>query len=226
MSWSETAGRPAVLPELAGAAPGGWGEGPEAAARRRAYLRVRAAERQAEALVAAARAQAEERAQAGYRDGLAQGRAEALQAARGELAALGTALEGAVRRLGELEAAWRDGAAEAVVDLAVAVAERIVGEAAARPEVVRRAVRAALAALPAPEPAVVRLHPDCHAAFQAWREELRATAGLEAIPSLRLVADAAVEPGGCVVETPGCLVDATVAGQLAEARRRLREGAV
>ena len=211
----------AVLPELVGRPPAPGPEDAEEAVRRRAHQMLRAAEREAQDLVAAARAQAAERAQEGHREGALQGRAEALREARAQLRELAAALALALAGVRTLEERIRAEAAESVTALGLAVAERIVGEAAADADVTRRAVRAALAVLPEPGQVVIRVHPDHHGALLAHRDELLAAPGPEAISALRLVPDPAVERGGCLVETPGCLVDATVRGQLEEARRRL-----
>lgn len=236
MSWSSTAAalplarrvERAVLPELVGGRPGlrprGGVEGDEEGGRRRAHQIVRAAEREAQELVAAGRAQAEERAQAGYREGLLQGRAEGLLEAREELRGLAAALAQGVAQARDLETDLRGAATTAVVSLATALAERIVrGIAVAEPEMIVRVVQAALAALPAPGEITVRVHPTQHATLQRNRDDLLAAPDpSEGVGVLRCLADPAITPGGCRVETPGCLVDATVEGQLEEACRRLR----
>ena len=211
----------AVLPELVGRPPAPGPEDAEEAVRRRAHQMLRAAEREAQDLMAAARAQAAGQAREGHREGVLQGRAEALGEARAALRDLAAALASALAGVRALERQVRAEAAEVVTALGLAVAERIVGEAAADATITRRAVEAALAALPEPGEVAIRVHPDHHGTLLGHRAELLAGLAPEGISALRLVPDAAVERGGCLLETPGCLVDATVRGRLEEARRRL-----
>jgi flagellar assembly protein FliH len=109
-----------------------------------------------------------------------------------------------------------------VVDLALAVAERILHAQIARdPAAILNVVRNALALLPSPGEIVIRIHPDALALLQAHRDALE-----DIVPdatSLRIIGDPSLSVGGCVVETPHSLVDATFPAQLEEARRRLRE---
>jgi flagellar biosynthesis/type III secretory pathway protein FliH len=213
--------RPAVLPELATVRRPA--EAEAAAAEARAHARLREAEREAQALVEAARQRAAALLQEGHREGQRRGRAEALQEAQARLRPLGPVLEAAARQLRALEEEFRTQGSEAIVSLALAVADRIVrGTLAHDPEATLRNVRAALAALPDPGGAVVRVHPEQHALLQEHRDELLGAA--EGARAIRFQADPTVEFGGCIVDTPGSLVDATVARQLDEARRRLLDG--
>ena len=121
-----------------------------------------------------------------------------------------------------LETACRAQADEMVVNLALAVAERILhAEIVRDPAAILAVVRNALALLPSPGEIVIRIHPDAVALLQAHRDALQDT-GPDA-QSLRIVGDPAVSAGGCLLETPHSLVDATFPAQLEEARRRLRE---
>ena len=213
---------PAVFPELSGR--GGRSPVPaEAEEGDRAHTILHRAEQQAQALMGSARQRAAAAVEAGYREGSLQGHAEALAESRGRLQRLGTSLEDAVGRIHVLEEEIRGQGPETIVRLALAVAERIVRTHTAQdPEVVLRAARTALAVLPEPGEVLVRLHPDQEALLQAHRAELLAIR--EGVTTLRFLPDAAIEPGGCLVEAPTCLVDATVAAQLEEAGRRLRDG--
>ncbi len=210
----------AVFPELAGdhpsaadAAPGN----PKA----RGPQTIREAERAAQSLVEAARQKAAILAQEGYRDGRLQGHAEALAEARDRCRQVARALEAAVERLHGLEEAFHSQATEAIVSLALAVAERLCREVVAQdPAAILSTVRTALTLLPEAEEVTLRVHPDQAAMLQSHREELLGL--LEGARSFRLLPDPAVESGGCLVEGPGGLVDATLAAQLAEAGRRLR----
>jgi flagellar assembly protein FliH len=169
----------------------------------------------------AARQKAAAAVEAGHREGRLQGHAEALAESRERLQRLVAALETAAARIGALEEEVRSQGAETVVRLALAVARRILGaEASQEPAVVLRAAQTALHLLPESGEVVVRVHPDQHAILQAHRGEL--LEAREGVTSLRFQADTAIEPGGCLVEAPGSLADATIAAQLEEAGRRLR----
>ena len=196
--------------------------GPDPAVEERAHRRLQEAEREAQALVEAAKRRGAALVEEGHREGLRQGHADAVAQAQPRLAGLAAALEEGAARLRAAEHDVRSRGIELAVDVAVLLAERIVGQVTAHhPEAALRAARAALAALPEPGDAVLRIHPDQHAILEAQREAL--LEGTEGLAAVRLVPDAAVAPGGVIVETPTSLVDASLATQLAEARRRLRE---
>jgi flagellar biosynthesis/type III secretory pathway protein FliH len=188
----------------------------------RAETALERAERQAQALMESARRKASVLMDEARRDGLLQGRAEALADAQATLRTLTESLVAARDRLHALETEFRGRCDALVVDLALAVAERILGAEVARdPEVTLRTVKTALMSLPAPDHVVVRVHPAAAELLQAHRQALQDVAPDR--PGLRVTGDPAVAPGGCVVETPHSVVDATFSAQLGEARRRLLE---
>ncbi len=208
--------RLAIFPELArhGAA--------SADAAAKAHAAVELGERQAQTLMEAARRKAAALMEAGHREGTLQGRAEALAQAQTGLQELAESVRSATERLQALETACRAQADEMVVNLALAVAERILhAEIVRDPAAILAVVRNALALLPSPGEIVIRIHPDAVALLQAHRDALQDT--VPDAQSLRIVGDPAVSAGGCLLETPHSLVDATFPAQLEEARRRLRE---
>lgn len=190
-------------------------------ARRRAHQIVREAERDAQALVEAARQKASAMAAEGYRDGRLQGQAEALAEMRGQIQQLAAALETAITRIRCLEEDFRARAIEVVVELALAVAERICRDRFRQdPAAILPTVQEALTLLPEAGEIVVRMHPDQLATLRGYRDG--PLGRLESEWNLRLLPDPSMEVGDCLVETPASLVDATLAEQLDEARRRLR----
>lgn len=209
----------AVLPELqAGAGPGAARS--ESDADLQAHQRLGEAERQAQALLAAARQKAARVTEEAIRDGRLQGQAEGRSEARAGMQALVTGLTAAAGRLQALEETFRAQAPAVIAELALAVAGRLCRAAAAQePSAILETVREALALLPEPGEVTVRIHPDHLAVLQDHRLGLIGHLGEAA--SLQFLADPAVEVGGCVVEAAGGLVDATLAGKLAEARRRI-----
>jgi flagellar assembly protein FliH len=152
--------------------------------------------------------------QEGYDAGHAQGRLEAEAEAHREmqayretqgretaerLAALVTALEA---RLAEAE----QRIADSVLELACALARQVVRqELAGNPNALQPVVREALGILMADgRSAVVRLNPaDMDVVEQPLREEFSTLA-------LTWMADAAVPPGGCLVESAGAVVDGSL----------------
>jgi flagellar assembly protein FliH len=218
-TWQTSAAAAAVFPELIRRrGPSGSSaalDGPDHAA-------LQQAEGQAQALMASARRKAAALLEEARREGAAQGRAEGLAEARQGLQELTGSLASACERIRALESECRARLEDLIVTLALATAERVLHtEIAQNPAAILAQVKSALAALPAGGDVVIRVHPSCADRLRAHRAEL-----LESRPEatgLRVVADPAVATGGCVVETPHSVVDATFPVQLAEARRRLLE---
>lgn len=181
------------------------------------------AEGQAQALMASARQKAAGLLEEARREGTLQGRAEGLAEARQGLQELAGSLTAACERMRALETEGRVRLEELIVTLALATAERVLHvEIAQNPAAILEQVKRALAALPAGGGDVIlRVHPTCAERLREHREELLESA--RAAAGLRVLADPAVAAGGCVVETPYSVVDATFPVQLAEARRRLLE---
>ncbi len=139
--------------------------------------------------------------------------AEGLAAGRAEAAAELVRLRRTLEVTGALE---RD-----LATLGVRVAERILGRALELdPALVVDLVRAALAELRRARLAVVRVHPDDVAVIERALPRLAAAAsGAE----LRILPDAEIAHGGCVVEAGGATVDARVETQLARLEAALGE---
>ncbi len=80
------------------------------------------------------------------------------------------------------------------------------------------ALQRALALVPSGEDIVVRLHPDDLSVLDTGEGEWRALLPPGAVA---VVADSAVEPGGCVLEAGACRVDAQIGPAMARARALL-----
>jgi len=214
--WRGQRPAPAVLPELAGT------RREPARPEPTEHARLREAERQAQALIEAARQKAAERVEEGYREGLCQGKAEALAESRAAVAGGLAALTAGAGQLRELEQELRERGGKLIVDLALAVARRILrAELTGDPASTLQAVQEALAALPEADAVVVRVAPAQRAVVEEAAPRL--TADLPAAATLRVVSDGSLGAGECVVETPACLTDARLESLLAEAQRRLAE---
>lgn len=196
--------------------------------------RARAIVEAAQAELGRARREAERIREAARTEGFELGRHEGLEAGRREglehglaqarellatLTAVASDLQG--RRADLITNAQRH-----LLQLAVAIARRIVqAHLAFDPEVVGRNVAAALALVAESDRVLVAVHPT-HA--ERVRQILSATgpdpqrAGPEPQDArLAVVPDEAVPPGGCIVRTAGGLVDATLETQLEEIERQL-----
>ena len=150
------------------------------------------AQAEAEALREAARTQ-------GYAEGLAAGREHAAV----ELARL-RELAGT---LGEAVEGFQQSLAAEVMDLAVAVARQVLRQAVeADPGVVLPVIREAVASLPHGHPSLrLRVHPDVAGQVGEALRESPLPAG-----EWQVIADAAIEPGGCRIETASGEIDATL----------------
>ncbi|MEW6251416.1 MAG: FliH/SctL family protein [Planctomycetota bacterium] len=189
-----------------------------AAARAQAARIVHDAEDDAAGIVARQRQTAYEQGLAeGRQAGLAQARAEARaaaqQAASAELAQLTRALQAG---LAEVERNKRSLLAQAetgLIELALAIARRVCKFAAGASSAAAQAnCRTLLELVRHADDVEVRFSPADHALLAETTPALaRDVAALEHV---RVVADDAVGPGGCIVRTQDAVLDATLATQL------------
>lgn len=184
---------------------------PAAASAHTADEITRKARKEANGLIAEAQVRAAEIERAARERGRAEAQAQAqveLERAVEELRARLTA------SLGELAGLRRQLAARAerdLVQLALAIAKKIVQrEVKVDHEVALTLTRVALGRLHNRAGATVRLHPDDYAYVLAHRERLNSEAAIE------LVEDAAVGPGGCIVQSEMGEIDARIEQQFAE----------
>jgi flagellar assembly protein FliH len=134
----------------------------------------------------------------------------------GVLKEMTRAIEG--RRKDLLEAAERD-----VVQLAVAIAEKIVkGEVASGRKVAAANVRRAVEIAVNRGTLEIRLNPRDHSLVEKYLPEL--TSEFSDIDSVELRDDPSVERGGCVVHTRKGKIDADLGTQLGEIERALLGG--
>lgn len=147
----------------------------------------------------------------GLAQGLEQGRAEATQEwqqrmddyVQGQAKDAAARLDSVVRELGADLQAMQAYLAQHVLELACDIARQVVRqELHVNPKALEPVVREALDMLVADgRPATVRLHPQDHAIVaEALRTEF-------ADGAVQWMADAAVAPGGCMVELAGSVID-------------------
>jgi len=139
----------------------------------------------------------EEGREAGYAEGRKLAEAEAQR-----LAALLTAAQSGVAQLDQA-------VADQLLKLALEIARRVVSDAlAAKPELILPVVQEAVRCLPEFEqPVRVLMHPDDAALVQSHLAAQAAAGGW------LIVADAAMERGGCRLKTVTTEIDATLAGR-------------
>jgi flagellar assembly protein FliH len=191
--------------DLAEAAP--WTPGALEGARRGLRERLAAAEDGADAPAPPRTPTYEDGLRDGYARGLEEARGEAERARRLESEAFARRADGLLAALTAQLAEVQQAYADEVVGLAVEIARSAFGAALrVRDDAVVPAVAAALAAIgeDLAKP-VIRLHPDDAALVAEQLAPMLAARGAQ------LVADDAIAPGGCRVDTVRASVDATVA---------------
>ncbi len=140
--------------------------------------------------------------QDGYRDGLVALEAFKQSYAQQVTAQMNTLAAAFRGQLEQLEA----GLAAQVAEVAIALARQVVrSELETRPECVAQVAQEALAStLVAAQQIALHLHPDDHALVAAHAGEALAARGA------RLIPDAALARGGCVVDTEVGIIDASI----------------
>ncbi len=173
-------------------------------------------------LIAAA---ADERRQAEEAERLeaarAEGMAEGLAAGRAEIEPAVEALGAAARELAEESAAAAERAEAAAAELALRLAEKVVGAALeAKPELVLEVTRGALRRLAEPREATLLVNPEDVDAVREAVESLSAEHGAPLV----VRAERRLPRGGCIVRTEAGEIDARIAGQLERAARVVAGG--
>jgi flagellar assembly protein FliH len=173
-------------------------------------------------LLAAAHAEADAIRSAAYRDGFEQGRADAAEAARGELEPAVQALHAALAAAHEERLLAADAAERQAVELALAIAEKALGAAVeAKPERVLDVVRGALRLLVDRERVVVLVNPADLELLRGAAEELQRSLG--GIGHLDVQEERRVARGGVVLRTAVGEVDGSLGTKLDRAREVLLE---
>lgn len=160
--------------------------------------------------------------QQGFEDGQARGEAEGLERARGAVEEAAAEAERIVALARQQADAALAAAERQIVELALAVAGKVLArEVAENPTQILPLVRAALDRVQDEEQVTIRVHPGCYEQVMAARPELQAA--LSRAAALAVVADATLQEGDCIVETPYGAVDARVDTQLGLVKAALRD---
>lgn len=155
----------------------------------------------------------EERLAAARQEGQAAGYEEGLQAAAGSLAPVIQALQSAVGAMAANEAQLAVQAEKAVVELSLAIADKVIPNAIGElPDALLTVVNQALSKVLTGTRLNLRVNPEDLERLQANQSEL----ALPPIDPARLTwsADPTVGPGGCLVETDFGDIDARIEHQL------------
>jgi len=171
-------------------------------------------------IVASARAQAAQIESEARAEGFAAGRAEGLAVAAEELAATSAALSGLLAGLENAREAYLAAVEAEVVELALAIAEKIVGSAlTVQPALVAEIVAHALRSVEGSGGVVLEVNPDDVDHLKTWLE----TAALPLALKIELRPERRVARGGCVVRTAEGEIDARAREQLLRAEEVLHE---
>lgn len=137
----------------------------------------------------------------GYKEGFESGHAEGLELGAEALNKQAAALAAAAEAVDTAWAGWLDGAETTAADLAFQAVCQILGHTAVKPEAVAGVVRQLMRPLREADVLRIRLHP---AELQSLRESLRREGEASPLARVadRLVADAQLAAGGCVIDTP------------------------
>ncbi len=156
----------------------------------------------------------------GHQEGLEKAYEEASQAKKAELNAL---VERSVSKVDSAITRWFEGAEPGLAALSILIAERIVAkELATDPETILSIVKEAVAEVTHATRATIKVRLADSELLEAHRSGILATA--PSIKSLEIVADEDLV-GGCVIETDGGIVDATLDMKFAELLESIRRAA-
>jgi flagellar biosynthesis/type III secretory pathway protein FliH len=177
---------------------------------------------QAAAIVAAAEAQAEVVIAAAAEQGRAEGHAQGVAEAHELLAPAREALEAGLAALAQEKARVVAEAEAAAVELALALAQKVLGTALeVRPELVLEVATGALRRTDERDHLVLQVNPDDLELVRASLDEIAGRLG--GIGRLEAASERRVARGGCIVRTPDGEIDATISTQLEAAAEVLRE---
>ncbi len=158
----------------------------------------------------------------GYEEGLQLGREEglrhyqqAIEALHGEVQKLVDAI------LAERQRLWEEMEPQ-VIDLVLEIARKVLREEIqARREATLSIIKHALRRVADTEHVRIRVHPDDLQIARQHREDFLAVC--DGVRQIEIVDDQRVGGGGCVIETPGGTIDASLRTQMQSIERSLRE---
>lgn len=167
------------------------------------------------AVLAEAKAEAEVKLQEAYQEGLRRGEEAGRAAFDESLAHSAAALNEAAAAIQSARQEFLDGLEPQLVDLAVAIAERVLQrECRQDSELIHATVKRALAKLADRQHLQLYLHPDDFAALNEHKISL--IDEFPGVEGIEIHADETVTPGGCVIASETMQVDARIETLLAD----------
>ncbi|WP_457573022.1 FliH/SctL family protein [Desulfolithobacter sp.] len=134
------------------------------------------------------------------------------------------ALAETCRQLDDLHGNLLNGSRGEVINVVIALTRKILGrELATRRDVIASTLEAALEAAIASDEYLITLHPDDLALAEEMHPSL--VASIRGLNHIVFKTDPDITPGGCLIESNLCSVDATIESQLEAAREFLEEQA-
>lgn len=157
-----------------------------------------------------------------YESGLRQGEKAGMELAEKKIEAMMARYAQSIAELTRLRSVLYARAEKDVVQLALEVARKIVHrEIRADREIIQTLVKVALGHVAVKSPVTIRLHPDDYDYLVAHRSRLAPDGGEER--EIVLQADAAIERGGCLIQTEAGDVDARIEEEFREVERAFFE---
>lgn len=137
-----------------------------------------------------------------------------------QMKTLTPALQGAVKQIEDAKQAWLRHWDAAVLDLALALAGRLVrGELSRRPEISLQWIRESLELVSGRGAVTLQLHPGDQQTLERQTKHLAAT--FAPLASVTIVADESISPGGCRLLTEFGAVDQQLETQLQRIKQEL-----
>lgn len=152
----------------------------------------------------------------GYSDGFKEGKDMAMKQAQDMIKdARGAALEAH-----RVSREYIDGRKEEIVNLALNIAEKIIGYKCSRSdEVITKIITDSINSCVAKKQLIIRVNPMDYASVDCRRDEISKIAGEKVI--LNLIRDSSIKMGGCRLESESSFVDADIDSQLERIREAL-----
>jgi flagellar biosynthesis/type III secretory pathway protein FliH len=178
----------------------------------------------AETAAATLRTDQEQRVQDAYTNGYEEGRLEGEIAEGVRLRNAIQATETALNEIRENEARWQESVEENIAALAIAVARHVLArELATEPTIVAELVKRALAEFPIDQPLRVRVNPLDLSVLSVYTTPAGEPITIAPNRDVRWLADARIQPGGCVVEGRERIIDGRVDTALERLYRRVSD---
>lgn len=160
--------------------------------------------------------------QESFQQGLRHGRQEGLAQAEQDFGAAVAALQQTCEQLNTLRDTILKNSRDEIIELIFALAEAIIRHSVREQDTtIIATVEQALSQAVRSSDFTLYLHPDDVAAIKERVPDL--IAGVNGLEHLAVKQDAAIERGGCRIESETCTVDATIAGQLDIIREQIKK---